>query len=274
MCGLAKTLGFRNVRVLSTTPIEVMVSALSLAELLDIRLGKEIHQPMPLEGRQVTEILDHIELTGTKHLGIVPDLGIFQTRPSEVLLAAFERRGAQATACAASVDLAKLVRADNAPFRTVDLSTHTAGNVRSAFNRFLVTGNCEAAFFETFNGVKIFTNERVTDACDIDYTVVTEALMLSRTSANTLRQIADRVVGVHGKFNNMSPIPGKLGQFQDIAIDYEAAVEALKAGGFDGYINSEYEGQRYFQDRGREQMMDEVEQVRRHQEMLKRLISK
>ena len=33
------------------------------------------------------------------------------------------------------------------------------------------------------------------------------------------------------------------------------------------------EGQRYFQDRGREFMMNEFEQVRRHQEMLRRLIT-
>jgi hypothetical protein len=39
---LAKRLGFRNVRVLSTCPFDVMVAALPLAESLDIRLGKEV----------------------------------------------------------------------------------------------------------------------------------------------------------------------------------------------------------------------------------------
>ncbi|MEK8174970.1 hypothetical protein NKH77_55650 [Streptomyces sp. M19] len=100
-----------------------------------------------------------------------------------------------------------------------------------------------------------------------------EALMLSRTSADTLREIAPHVTHVHGKFNNMSQVPGHPGQYQDIAIDYDAAIGALKAGGFDGYVNSEYEGQRYFQDRGRADLMDEVDQVRRHQEMLRRLLA-
>ena len=40
----------------------------------------------------------------------------------------------------------------------------------------------------------------------------------------------------------------------------------------DGYIDSEYEGQRDQQDRGYEFLPDETEQVRRHHEMLKRLI--
>jgi hypothetical protein len=269
---LAKRLGFKNVRVLSVVPLDILRSALPLAESLDIRLGKEIHQPMSLEGPEVTEILEFVDQSGTRHLGIVPDFGIFGTRPSEVLLANFERRGAQAAATEASVALAQLVQSNDAPFPTVDLSIQTAGNIRSAFTRFLATGQSQEHLADTFHGVRKFTDARVPDAKDIDYTVVTEGLLLSRTSPDTLRQIARHVTGVHGKFNNMSPIPGKPGQYQDIAINYEDAVAALKAGGFEGYINSEYEGQRYFHDRTRAEMMSEVEQVRRHQEMLKRLI--
>ncbi|CAL9409916.1 hypothetical protein [Streptomyces sp. enrichment culture] len=268
---LAKSLGFSNVRVLSVVPVEILVSALPLAESLDIRLGKEIHQPMNLEGREVGDILDVVERTGTKHLGIVPDLGIFQFRPSEVLLAWLERRGAQPTASTASVDLALLIRRGEAPFDLSPLARHTAGNLRSDFNRFLNTGQCEPDFASVFTAVKKYADDRVQDARDIDYRTVAEALMLSRTSADTLREIAPHVIHVHGKFNNMSPVPDAPGQYQEISIDYDAAIGALKAGGFNGYINSEYEGQRYFQDRGREDLMSEVDQVRRHQEMLRRL---
>lgn len=270
---LAKSLGFANVRVLSVVPVEILVSALPLAESLDIRLGKEIHQPMNLEGREVGDILDIVERTGTKHLGIVPDLGIFQFRPSEVLLAWLERRGAQPTASTASVALALLIRRDEAPFDLSPLARHTAGNLRSDFNRFLATGQCEPDFTDVFTAVKKYADDRVQDARDIDYRTVAEALMLSRTSADTLREIAPHVIHVHGKFNNMSPVSDAPGQYQEISIDYDAAIGALKAGGFNGYINSEYEGQRYFQDRGREDLMSEVDQVRRHQEMLRRLIA-
>jgi hypothetical protein len=270
---LAKTLGFSNVRVLSVVPISVLVSALPLAEELDIRLGKEIHQPMPLEGLQVNEVLDVIDLTGTKHLGIVPDLGIFQFRPSEVLLESFKRRGAQETACETSVDLSVRLQRGEAPFGHVDMSNDTAGNLRSEFNRFLTTGTCKEDFADAFNGVKRFTDEGVENPQDIDYVLVAEALTLAHTKAETLRDLAPHVTHVHGKFNNMSPVPGKPGEFQEISIDYDSAIRALKEGGFDGYINSEYEGQRYSQDRGREDLMDEVDQVRRHQEMLRRLLA-
>ncbi|MEU6200637.1 hypothetical protein [Streptomyces sp. NPDC047061] len=270
---LAKSLGFANVRVLSVVPVEILVSALPLAEQLDIRLGKEIHQPMRLEGPEVGDILDIVERTGTRHLGIVPDLGIFQFRPSEVLLAWLERRGARPTASQASVDLALDIHRGEAPFDLTAVHRHTAGNLRSDFNRFLTTGECQPEFREVFDGVERYARDRVQDPRDIDYRTVAEALMLSRTSAETLRQIAPHVIHVHGKFNNMSEIPGRPGQYQDIAIDYDAAIGALKAGGFDGYVNSEYEGQRYSQDRGREDLMDEVDQVRRHQEMLRRLLA-
>lgn len=47
----------------------------------------------------------------------------------------------------------------------------------------------------------------------------------------------------------------------------------MKQGGYEGYINSEYEGQRHQQDQGIEKMANEVEEVRRHHEMLARYIT-
>jgi hypothetical protein len=268
---LAKRLGFRNVRVLSTCPFDVMVAALPLAESLDIRLGKEVHQPMRLEGRQVTEIIDYVERTGTRHLGIVPDFGIFGFRPTEVALAQYERRGAKPEASAASNALADLLRAGTAPFDASALFNHTAGNLRVAFKQFATTGECVPEMRDVFAAVKEFTRSRVPDPGELDYVVVSEALLLSNTSLDTMRQLARHVVSCHGKFNHMSEIPGQPGRYHDAAIDYEGAIGALIAGGYGAYINSEYEGQRYSQDRTRAEMMDEVEQVRRHHEMLRRL---
>ncbi|MBC2666714.1 xylose isomerase [Novosphingobium flavum] len=268
---LAKRLGFANVRVLSACPFDVMAGALPLAENLDIRLGKEIHQPMRLEGQQVSEIIEHIERTGTKHMGIVPDFGIFGFRPSEVLLAQYERRGAKAEASAASVDLSALLRSGSAPFDLSDIINHTAGNLRVAFKQFINDGTCVPEMKAVFSVLKAFAEERVPRPGELDYIVVAEAIMQSNTSLETMRDLAKHVISCHGKFNYMSEIPGRPGQYQDIAIDYKGAIGALVKGGFDGYINSEYEGQRYFQDRTRAEMMDEVDQVRRHHEMLRRL---
>jgi hypothetical protein len=268
---LAKRLGFRNVRVLSTTPLDVMTAALPTAEQLDIRLGKEIHQPMKLEGPQVSEIIDYVERSGTAHLGIVPDFGIFQTRPSEALLGWLERRGAKSEACAAAIELAE--RFNQGKAEALDMALYTAGNLRAAFTSYLNTGDCTADLLPAFSGIKHFTDERVAKANNFDYTVVAEALMLSRTNPDTLRQLTKYVVSVHAKFYHMTPVPSRPEEFQDIAIDYPSGIAALKQGGYMGYINSEYEGQRFWQDRQRKDMMNEVEQVRRHQAMLRRLMT-
>ncbi|WNM23585.1 sugar phosphate isomerase/epimerase family protein [Demequina capsici] len=269
---LAKRLGFSNVRVLSVVPIEILEMALPLAEELDIRLGKEIHQPMPLEGAAVTEIRELVAKTGTKHLGIVPDFGIFQFAPSEVQLALFERRGATPEATSAATELSELLRTGTAGFGYVDLSHSTAGNLRSDFGRFLSSGDVTPQFADAFKGIKKFADDRVANPQRVDYTTVAEALMFSNTSAELLGELSDLVVHIHGKFNHMSEIPGQPGEFHDATIDYDKPIAALKAAGWDGYINTEYEGQRYHQDRPREFLMSEVDQVRMHHKMLTRLI--
>jgi sugar phosphate isomerase/epimerase len=68
---------------------------------------------------------------------------------------------------------------------------------------------------------------------------------------------------IHGKFNEMLP------DYTEYGIPYEEIVPVLKEGGYDGYISSEYEGNRWIQDAFE---VDSTEQVRRHQIMLKRLI--
>ncbi|EHC9002757.1 xylose isomerase, partial [Salmonella enterica subsp. enterica serovar Kentucky] len=148
---LAKTLGFSIVRVLSIVPLDVMVKALPLAEALDIRIGKEIHQPMSLEGQQVSEIIEFNEKNNTRHLGIVPDFGIFGTRPSEAQLGWFERRGANPEASKAAVKLAAMVKADP---KTFNVANQTAGNVRAAFGQFITTGECNDELKICFNAVK------------------------------------------------------------------------------------------------------------------------
>ena len=72
-----------------------------------------------------------------------------------------------------------------------------------------------------------------------------------------------RIGNVHGKFYEMTA------DLVEPSIPYDEIVRVLKQGGYDGYICSEYEGNRWIED---VHPVDSVEQVRRHQEMLKRLI--
>ncbi len=270
---LAKKMGFKNVRTLATTPVEVMIEALPVAEECDIRMGKEIHAPIPLNGQYVNEIVDYCQKTGTKHLGIVPDWGIFAYRPSEVTLDWYVRQGAKRESC----DLVTEICMDNYlgksdELNKIDLSLYSAGNVESMFHRYLKFGDAPKDLIPAFNKMQGMIRSNVSGYTDIDFEVMGQALLLSRTKAEDLKELMPYIVGIHGKFYNMSEIPEKPGTYQDISMDYEGPIGFLKEQGYEGYINSEYEGQRRFQDRDEAHLISEVDQVRRHQEMLKRLI--
>ncbi len=72
-----------------------------------------------------------------------------------------------------------------------------------------------------------------------------------------------RIHNIHGKFYQMDE------DLVEPCIPYDEIVRVLKQGGYDGYICSEYEGNRWIEDAYE---VDSVEQVRRQQEMLRRLI--
>ena len=72
-----------------------------------------------------------------------------------------------------------------------------------------------------------------------------------------------RIHNVHGKFYQMSE------DYVEPSIPYDEIVRVLKQGGYDGYICSEYEGNRWVEDA---MEPDSVEQVRRQQVMLARLL--
>ena len=97
---LAARLGFANVRPLCAVPIEAIEMALPTAEKYNVRMGKEIHAPMPIKPRKYNEenrgmrrtmdfrmaeqIIELADRTGSKYVGLVPDFGIFQHSPSQV----------------------------------------------------------------------------------------------------------------------------------------------------------------------------------------------
>ena len=68
---------------------------------------------------------------------------------------------------------------------------------------------------------------------------------------------------IHGKFYEMTE------DCVEYSIPYDEIIQVLKAGGYDGYICSEYEGNRWVEDA---EEVNSVEQVRRQHVMLKRLI--
>lgn len=85
-----------------------------------------------------------------------------------------------------------------------------------------------------------------------------------------LEDIAPYIYHTHAKTMHVTE------DYVDDKIDVEGAVKMLKKIGFDGYLSTEYEGQRGAagsDDDTAAELSDEIEQVRRHQKLLHRLIN-
>ena len=67
----------------------------------------------------------------------------------------------------------------------------------------------------------------------------------------------------HAKFYHMTE------DYKDTAVQIDDAVAAYKRAGYTGFLSSEYEGNNMIND---DSLLDSVEQVRRHQEALRRAI--
>ncbi|MGD8779642.1 MAG: TIM barrel protein [Ignavibacteria bacterium] len=80
---------------------------------------------------------------------------------------------------------------------------------------------------------------------------------------NSLIPFKNNILHIHAKFYEM------LDDYTEYSIPYPEVIEVLKKCEFDGYLSSEYEGNRHIQDI---MEVDSVEQVRRQQEMFKRLL--
>ena len=245
---LAARMGFKNVRPLCLVPIDVIEMALETAEKYDVRMGKEIHAPLPirpgakkqptkgmaaaLDFRMTDQIIELAQKTGSKHVGLVPDFGIFQHSPSQVAIDYAKRH-------TKNPDIIDFILEHSREYEYDDL---------------------DALLAEKFPGhdLNMGTIERM-------------SLHESSAKPEDIIDVIPYIVSMHGKFYNMTEIPGRPGCYEDKAIDYETPMKYLCENGFDGYIDSEFEGQRDQQDIGYENLVDEVDQVRKHHEMLKRL---
>lgn len=83
------------------------------------------------------------------------------------------------------------------------------------------------------------------------------------TDPRRLLEHMPRIFHIHAKFYEM------LADYTEYSIPYDEIIPVLIEGGYNGYLSSEYEGNRHIQDAFE---VDSVEQVRRQQEMFKRLL--
>ncbi len=252
---LAKRLGFTVVRPTSgpvSEPVGPLLERIvPIAEDLDIKVTPELHAPIPLQTDSpfVGRILEIIHKTGTKHLGFTLDMGdlpIPFSREKAV------RNGELTEKIAAYIEEAK---AKGTAMEDV-LAKVNSMNPKPG---------------DLIHVYRIYERRPAPGTTSPLLQGMTNTLMLMTATVRNLPKdvlpLIPYIYNIHGKFYMMTE------DLVETTLNYEETFKVLIQGGYKGSIDSEYEGQRHLQNQWCEPI-DEVEQVRRHHLMMRRLLGR
>jgi sugar phosphate isomerase/epimerase len=222
---LCHRLGIRNMRVLVFVRPDILERCVPYAEEADVHMGVEVHAPWHMEHAWILRTVEVADRLSTRHLGLLPDMGIFMKHYPPVWRARFEREGARPEVAQFIVDQheAKIM----AEYTIYEVAVRMKGNP------------AEVRMAETLRHSPYSNPKRIADY--IPY----------------FRHI-------QAKFYEMTP------DCSDPSLAYDEVVSELVKAGWDGYLSSEYEGNRWVQDF---EEVDSREQVRRQHLMFKRLLT-
>ncbi len=219
----ANRLGCTVMRCIVNTPPEIMAKAAPYAERYNVRMGLEIHAPFNFEHEWIQRHLETYQKVGSPHLGIIPDMGIFEKRFPRVRSDRYIRRGAH---------------------------PHIVQYISDVYARHE-------------DSKSLLDEVKMMGANEIDLAMANDTLHMTYVNPRQLLDYMPVIFHIHAKFNEM------LEDYTEYSIPYNDVVPVLIEGGYSGYLSSEYEGNRHIQDAFE---VDSVEQVRRHQVMLSRLL--
>ncbi len=244
---MAHELGFKTLRTLVSTPMDVIKGSIPIAEANDIKICLEVHSPFSLNSGWADGYLELIHKTGTKNFGFMPDFGIFcKTLPGPLRDQA-RRRGI-------SEDCMKAV--DDAFANRV-----AKGITKIQYDTNL--GRAHQAYMKA-NGLPELM-EKVMQLGG-DKTALDYAFSSFEYTWCDPQDIVDNIQYIyhtHAKCYHTNE------DYIETSIPIKEVVEAYKKAGYTGYLSTEYEGHRLLNDAFE---VDSIEQVRRHQEALRRAI--
>ena len=228
---LANRLGFHLVRLVSMTPPEIIEPALPYAEKYDVTMALEIHAGMSFSHPMTQAFVEVMRKLNSPYVGIVVDTGIFCRRHPRVSTNYFKTLGANQ----------ELINYIDAIF---------------------ASGIDVKQFLREHNGKrpdewqKLIKNE-----ADEIYSIFADGYENSKLSI--LDEYMPFIKHFHGKIYEMTEAG------EEYSIPYAEIVQYLSKKGYDGFISTEYEGNRFTLP-GKPMM--EKEQVRLHQICLKKCI--
>ena len=227
---LAHRLGFPLVRLVSKTPSEIIEPALHVAEELNVKMALEIHAGMSFDNPFTKEFLDVMFRLNSEHVGLVIDTGIFCRRHPRVSTEYFRNLGAN-------------------------------DEVIKYIDDVFASGTCTKKLF----GDKLEFPEELKklfkNPIDGEYSFFSTGYETEEFSV--LDQYMPYIKHFHGKIYEMTD------EGVEYSIPFNELVKYLDSKNYDGYISTEYEGNRFTLPG---EQMKEIENVKAHQAMLKKYI--
>lgn len=223
---LCNRLGIRNMRVLVFVRPDILERCVPYAEQYDVHMGVEVHAPWHLDHAWILRTIEVADRLGTRHLGILPDMGIFMKHYPPEFRDRFLRQGA-------TPEIAQFI-----------IDQHEQKIM------------CEYTIFEV--AVKMGGNKA-------DIAMAETLRHAPYSNPKRIRDFIPYFRHIQAKFYGMAD------DCTDPTIAYDEVIPELVAGGWDGYLSSEYEGNRWVQDAG---PVDSREQVRRQHAMFEALAAK
>jgi len=221
---LAKALGFRSVRGSSEMPVPLLERCLKVAEYHGIIVSVEIHSPFSLKSSYVQDWLNIIDRTGSKYAGIHPDCGIFSKGPNLGRVEQALRQGAKK----------EIIDFLQAEYTRVYQQ-------RQQENKILDLGDYRKVV--CYGMADSFEKARQMGGSNLEISLFTR---LTYDDPRWLIEYMPYIKHLHAKFYNM--VPNGEGLFHDPAINLEGAMQALRDGGYEYWISSEYEGAGAYRD--------------------------
>lgn len=244
---LAHLLGFPVIRTLVSTPMDVIEGSLEYAEKVGVKIGLEVHAPFSLNSGWAEGYLEMIRRTGTKYFGFIPDMGIFCRNIPDVVRDKARRHGAKEE-CIKIVDDAYAKRIEK-------------GFVKIKYDLNLGKANME---YRMANGAqKMMDAVKAAGGGPTDMEYAGSSFTYSWSEPQDIIDNIDYIFHTHAKFYNMHE------DYTETAVAIPEVMEAFKKAGYKGYLSSEYEGGEHLR---YDTEVDSIEQVRRHQEALRRAI--
>jgi len=243
----AHELGFKTLRTLVSTPMDVIEGSLGCAADNDVKICLEVHSPFSLNSGWADGYMEMILRTGTKHFGFMPDWGIFCKKIPDVLREQAFRFGASKEGVKIVDDAFEARMAKGLAKIRYDL------NLGRAHQAYMV----ENGFPELMEALK------KANANEADYQYAQKSFNYTWNDPQDIIDNIQYIYHTHAKCYNLTE------NCEEPVIPIKDVIDAYKKAGYNGFVSTEYEGNALLNDAFE---VDSIEQVRRHQEALRRAI--